>query len=510
MTDFFRRPLGWCLAAGAVVSLGFALRVAYHDRGYGHPDETITVEIVKYMRRSGDWDTNWAKADLDPSFRYDQYNFSSHLYANFFFYRLVKLLPGTAGWRSELEGFWVYRFFSVALASLAVGQVLRLGQRAGGRAAALGAGVLAATSLLLVQDAHYVRPEAFLTVLTLWAVALGWPDGRLRPGRVLGAGFLIGLLVACKVSMLLLAWLPLVPLVVAWRGGETNWRVLAALPLALGAGFAAGAPGAVAHPDVFLRGVQHLVTQYAGAHPPHSHVHGGPVAGMMARYFVATLGWPAVACFAVGLGGLLWRRRWAEMALLAGPVAVFAVFFATQTVFFERNLSPVLPLFFVVAALGALTIGAACAARVRLPGVGAGVAVLMFGWLLIRPLQLTGPLLWVEFSGRGAQRHDAFELALRARHPSAEWMETSLLNDGPLEQLAADFRAGRGPFLLRVTDFSDEWNARHLPLLAARFLARPLAEYPGTFPDLPVCTLQTYHSAHDRYFLVTGQRREAD
>ena len=68
---------GW-LAMVAVVLLGFGLRAAYYHGGYGHPDETITTEVVGHMRSSGDWDTNWAKAtNLGADLRYDQYNFSS-------------------------------------------------------------------------------------------------------------------------------------------------------------------------------------------------------------------------------------------------------------------------------------------------------------------------------------------------------------------------------------------------------------------------------------------------
>ena len=92
-----------------IVLAGWAVRAAYHTENYGHPDETITTEVVGYMRRSGDWDTNWAKANLEPTLKYDQYNFSSHLYGTFFFYRAVKLVPGLERWRSAEGGRWVSR-----------------------------------------------------------------------------------------------------------------------------------------------------------------------------------------------------------------------------------------------------------------------------------------------------------------------------------------------------------------------------------------------------------------
>ena len=497
---------GW-LAVAAIVVLGFVLRAAYYHSGYGHPDEAITVEVVGHMRQSGDWDTNWAKAPkLEAGLRYDQYNFSSHLYATFWFYRFVKLLPGVAAWRAADGGFWVYRFFSVVLASLVVWQTLRLGARVGGKTVALGAGALVAVATLLVQDAHFSRPEAFTTMLTLAVVALSWPGERLRAGPVLGAAFFTGLLIACKVSMLLLAWLPLVPLVAAWRGADHRWRVLGALPAALVVGFAVGAPGAVAHPAVFWHGVQHLMTQYAGLHPPHSHLQGGPVADMLAGYFAATLGWPALACFAMGMGALMERRRWAELVVLVGPVIIFAGYFSTRMVFFERNLSHVLPLCLIVSALGVARVAAALAGWWRTPVVL--IATLLFALLLVRPAMLTGPLLWVEFSGRGAARHEEFERALRARHPGAGWKGTNLVNAGPLLELGAQFQTSPAPVLLGVTDYGDEWTAAMLAQFAADFDARPVTEEPGTFPSVPVSTLQTYHRARERYFLVMGPRKK--
>ncbi|MBC7369439.1 MAG: glycosyltransferase family 39 protein, partial [Undibacterium sp.] len=203
-----------------VVLAGFLIRTAYYDKNYGHPDETLTVEVVGHMRGSGDWDTNWAKAPgLESALRYDQYNFSSHLYATYFFYRAIKWVPGLEAWRSRNNGFWVYRFFVALLATVVVWQTWELGRRVAGDSAGLAAGALVAVVPLLVQDAHYLRPEAWVTALTMAAVMVGWPGERYRPGRVLGAALLLGGSLACKFSLLALAWLPLVPAVAAgWSG----------------------------------------------------------------------------------------------------------------------------------------------------------------------------------------------------------------------------------------------------------------------------------------------------
>jgi len=498
-----RSRLWWLLVAIVIVG-GFGLRFAYHTRGYGHPDEPITIEVVGYMRQSGDWDTNWAKANLEPLLKYDQYNFSSYLYATYFFYRGAKVLPLTAEWLGTERGLLAYRFFSVALGALAVWQTLRLARRGFGHGTAVLAGGMTAVATLLVQDAHYARPEAFVTVLTLATVGLCWPRPTFSGARIVAGAFLIGVLVAAKVSMLLLAFLPLVPLVSAWPGRRgTAWIV--ALPVAAALGFAAGAPGAVLHPEVFLNGVRHLARQYAGLHPPHSHPDGGTVGGMMAHYFGATLGWPAMAGFVVGVGGLGWRRRWAELALLAGPVIVFAGYFATQSVFFERNLSHVVPLFIVVAAAGAKD--AADWLAKRWPTISPVVPAAILGLLLVYPsVRLTWPLVATEFSGRGAQRHHEFAEAIRARHPEAQWLATLFLTEEPLHELAAHFGRSTRPVLVGFSDYHDAWTVRNLQLLEQRFEIETVAEEEETFPGLPPCTLLTYHRARERYLLVRGVR----
>ena len=503
----WRSRVGWWCAVIGIFALGWALRVAHYHEGYGHPDETITTEVVGHMRSSGDWDTNWAKApNLEAGLRYDQYNFSSHLLATFGFYRLVKVLPGTAGWRSADGGFWVYRFFSVVLATLAVGLAMHLGWRTVGAGGAVGAGLLVAIAPILVQDAHFSRPEAFVTVLTLLAVALCWPGAKPSSARVLGAAGVIGVLVACKISMLALAWMPLVPW---WMSGKGRPRrrtwLLAAMPVTVVAGFALGAPGAVAHPRVFVHGVQHLMEQYAGLHPPHSHMNGGPVGDMLAAYFVATLGWPVVIAMAWGAGVLAWRRQWAELVLLAGPVVLFAGYFATRGVFFERNLSHVVPLALVLSALGFVAVVERVGrGRPMITGLVAGGLVIAGAAPML--LRVTWPLVQIEFSGVGARRHEAFERELKAKHANAEFKDVQLLNDGPLAELDQRWRAGKGPVLLRVADYHDEWTAYNLGQMKVRFEVQDVVDVRGTFPGVPTCTLLTYHSPRHRYFLVTGVR----
>jgi len=161
----------------------------------------------------------------------------------------------------------------------------------------------------------------------------------------------------------------------------------------------------------------------------------------------------------------------------------------------------------VLAAVGAAATVEAIGRRLRAPGWARAVAAsAVFAVCAAPGLRLTAPLLAEEFSGAGSDRHMAFEAALKQRYPGEEWKEVSLLNDGPLIELAARLQAHRRPVLLRITDFNDEWNAYNLSLFAARFDAKLVADYPGNFSRVPGCTLHTYHSPHDWYYRVTGLR----
>lgn len=495
-----RRWLAWGLVALIVASGGW-LRWAHHEIDYRYPDEAIASAVVGRMRQTGDWDTNWIKSEVPPEMRQDQYNFSSYHYALFFTYRAAKAVPVLAGWRSQADGFVLYRFFSVACAIAALLMTLVLARAAGGTWAALLAGLAAAGAVLLVQDAHYVRPESFMTLLLLAGVALAWPTARRTLPRLLVAGGLMGLLLACKVSLVLVCW---VPLVAAWRHGAIMGRRLGSVIAVAGAialGFALGAPGAVLQPAKFLHGVEYLARQYARGHPPHGHMSGAQVGDLQWEYLVATVGWATLLLAAAGAVSL-WRRRQGEaLMFLALPPLVLAGYFGTQAVFFERNLSPVLPLLLVLSGVG----GATIVERVATPWrwvAGLGLAALV----AIVPLRLSWPLVTQELSVLGPEARSAFDDELRARFPASRWLDEPLVGLGDRTKLRAHFAVSTQPVLLRAADYHDEWSAEHRRQLEREFVVERVAEHQSTFGQLPVCTLLTYHSARSTYYRITGWR----
>lgn len=489
----------------AVLAVAAVLRLAYLSEDYGHPDEVIATKVVAALRAHGDWDSNWARADLDANFRYDQYNFSSYHYAVHLFSLLVEALPGTSSWGTEREGLWLHRLFSALLAIVAVGQVAWLGRKLAGPVAGVGAGAGAALLPLLVQDAHYARPEAFTTVLTLLVVALSWPRAAWSPRRLIVAGVLVGLLVACKVSMLALVWLPLVSL---WpvRDFRVGWNRAAAAPvlvvMGVLVGFYLGAPYALIDPVAYLNGINHLMVQYAGLHPPYGLLEGGPVGVMIARYAAATVGWVGLALGAIGTASLVRTRQWAALALIAGPLAVFCAYFATRTVFFERNLSHVAPLACVLAGVG---LGALHSTLGRLGAGWAGLGTAVLAAIaLSRPLDLSHRLVFDHYSQAGQRRMVALESEVRARFPGVEVQFYEAMSSRARDGLLAHFAGGGRPVIVRLVDYHDEWSRHYGPSLLTPFVAEEIAVNPSLFSDVPGCTLHTYSSWTDRYCLVSG------
>jgi hypothetical protein len=489
--------------------MAFLLRVSYYDRNYGHADETITTEVVGRMRSTGDWDTNWAKANLEPSFKYDQYNFSSHLYATFLFYRVVKLVPGLESWRSRDGGFWVYRFFSVLLATLVVWQTWWLARKVAGDKAGFLAGCIAAVAPLLVQDAHYSRPEAWVTALCTGAAMLCIPKDDYDFRRIFFGSVLIGIAVACKFSLVALVWLPMLPILSeGWNGHRTIKPALGAaclVTLGTAVGFAIGAPNAIINPQVYLHGIKYLAAHYAGLHPPHSNLGGGPVSGMLGGYFLSTLGIPSLIAASTGAGWLLFQRRWSEVFLLAGPLVFFVSYFCTRTVFFERNLSHVVPLFCVLAGVGLFVISDVLALRWR--GQILTLTVLLGVLSLIRPFELSWRLVHMGFSGQNSVQVEAIETRLRAAYPNMDWWSEDFMNTEPLTRLIAHFNTGGGQVMLRAIDYHDEWSAKHLKMLPLLLNVELVAEKPSIFYDVTNCTLHTYSSWTDRYYLVNGVQK---
>jgi len=314
-----------------ILALAAALRIA--GLGWGlrhppHPDESVFVDNVAAMIRSGDLDH-----------RYYQY-------PGLFFYMLYPLVyvlphdpPGPSAYLAARA---LVAAFGVAACAL----IDVLGRRAGGPGAGLLAALLLAVSPVAVETAHMVRPDVVLQALTIVALLALLGVGP-RVGGDVRAGLALGLAGAVKFTAVFL-----VPSYLARRLVVPGPRVRGALiagAVAL-AVFVLASPYAALHAGEFVGGVRAQV----GYHYQERGL--GPVSyGRMVLFYLESsrkaLGLPAALLCVVGLLPA-WRswRVWAPLLLL--PVTAIAVL-ATSDVKHDRFLLPALSVGFVLAGMGA-------------------------------------------------------------------------------------------------------------------------------------------------------------
>ena len=505
--------LGWlllsCLAAGC-----FWLRAAHHDGAYQHYDESIIVGVVASMKENRNLDTNWDHCRMPREFGGIQFNFSAYHIAARIFLGATECIPGpeAARWRDSREGLIVFRLLSVLLSMTGVGLAGLLAWRLSDGEAwtTLLAATLVGIAPILVQDAHYGRPEAFVTTLLLGVILLVLPRGE-DPSwpAIAGAAFGCGVLIATKVTFLSLGWIPAIPVLAAAGRSRSPIRVLVQGAVVIGAltalGFFAGAPYAVLEPRQYMYGVRRLMQAYQGELPPHGHPGGGAVWDLVVLYFGATLGWLTLAFGGLGAVWLIVRKRWSDAALLVLPIVLMVVLFGRQSVFFERNLSHIVPLGLVLAALGVVR------ALRRLPAgpwcnLGAAGLLVLLAW---QPASVSWRMVSRGFSGAAAAEVAARRAELESQFPSLIWISSDWghwwkQRGDEITRALED--PARRPVVFDGHLYGDGWTKASEADLRERLDLVDLGTLPTDFPEVPTCTLQTYLSPTHRLWLVRGKK----
>jgi hypothetical protein len=254
----------------------------------------------------------------------------------------------------------------------------------------------------------------------------------------------------------------------------------------------------VLHPEDLLAGIRALSTQYTTGHWPH----GLPDEGTVARlrhaigYFTGTSGaLPLLA--AAGAGLALVRRRFFAVALFAIALATF-LRFATLAVFFERNLSHVVPVFLVFAAW-AVVEGVAVVVRGRARVAVTAVAVLLAAssaWSTTRNLRFV-VLPGAAEDDLGRSRA-ALQQQWKAPFVRVVWA-------GGRAAMLAAIGPRCGPVLVEVATSGDKWSARAIEELQRLDGFRRVGVVPSAFDGVPTSTLNTYLSTHS-FFLYRDAR----
>jgi hypothetical protein len=475
---------GLALVLSVLLGLLLASRLAAQREPYHQTDENIAVAVVSHVLDQDTLDTNWAHTEVDAVFRYDQYNFSAY-------YLVAAAWLQLSGQADAPDRLPPLRQLSALLHALAIALAAWLGWRWGGPLTAALAALLTAASPTLVQDSLYARPETFVTVLTLgYLLLLGTRDAP-SDRRLVAAGALCGVLLATKIS-----FAPLAPLalLLRWRApgaGPLRWRTVLAFVLAVACGIVLGAPGAVLDPAAYLHGIDYLLRQYSGGHLPHGLPHDGSLVRFAfgLDYLRHTAGAAVLLLAALG-GATLARSQGRRVAWLAAGLLLLLAYFLQTRAFFERNLSPVLPLLYVLAGLGVV----ALLARLRTRPGRALLGAALTAALLWVPVGISHTLLQQALPGSHAQAQRAYETALAAAG--------HVLVDFQWARPGSPSAGLCGAVVLREVDYGHPYlRARAEQILQARGYVL-LHHLRGPFTDLPASTLQTYHGADVRYHVA--------
>lgn len=475
-----------------------------------HPDEQIVVGVDGNLG-SNHLDTDMGRAPIPEGLRWARYNFSSYFYASYLWYAVATPVRNALHLRRVPTPFpplMIYRQFS-ALLGLSVCVLVYCCAAAFlpsefAALAALFTGVLP----LLVQDSHYARAEAFVTA---GAVGLLWltfaAAEKCSPARCFWPGLLTGILAACKIS---LAPLLLLPAVAIW---SCFWPVdqqkvrpvvkrLGLLFSGFAAGFVIGVPYAVVHERTWWQGWQVLKNQYSHPFPPYGTDPPGYCFGFIANYIVSTFGVPLLILAALGAFRLVRKRQFLPVFFLVGPVVFYYLIFGFQLAFFERNISHVAPWIAILAAGGCLEVWDQIKRATAVIELRLAVMVMTIALCLWVPLLLSWRIAVVVLSGHTYDPIEKYEAVLRAAYSGLPMIGDELWADQVLEHIQQLLVTHPNGYILKVGDANDELS-RHRRFIAEHmFNMKLLAVVPGHFSDLPICTLQMYHSENYSWYLV--------
>jgi hypothetical protein len=369
------RRLVWTL--GAVCALGFGLRC--WALGFGLPGVYNPDEIPILNRALA-----FAKGDPNPhNFLYPSLQF----YALFLWELLFFVVGRLAGWFTSLDAFRQEYFTDPSRLILAgraltalcgtatILVVYRFGARLYDRGVGVAGAVFMAVAPFAVRDAHYVKldvPVTLLTAMTHAALAriVVDPAAAARRRSWIVAGLLGGLAVSTHYYVVFIV-VPFAAVAAVQAVRSRDWAhtsgLLASAAAAVAAGFLIGTPFIVAEPRTALRDISgvrevDIDRALAGGGPFTSL---GPYARMLLH---DAMGWPVCIAAVVGAVASLvsdWRRG---ILLIAFPLAFLA--FISHTVPENRYVNAMLPMLAVAAAWAIVT---AARAASRAPLAAAAV-----------------------------------------------------------------------------------------------------------------------------------------
>ncbi len=370
--------------------------------------------------------------------------------------------------------------------------------------AALTGAVLTLTSPQLFQDSLYARPESVFTLLFLLSVAISvWPSHR-PVIRLVLASALLGFLVACKVSALLLVPIPLVIFI---QQRTWSWQAVALSGIGTLLGAFCGAPYAFIHPELYVAGVATLMQAYGNMLAPHG-LRDAPFLER-ARYLMGflspTVGALSLFLAAWGCWSSISRRNW-MMVTLAVPAVLSIAYFGTGFTFVERNFSHALPVLFILAGLGL----ADMLDRVPVLPVGrVALLVLLIGAAAWPAASVLRIMRFEVLSGAHQSRIEAMRSQMRQYPdiPFVIWPNLVYGRDLDIYRaITAHIAQFPFPIIIEFYHYDDRFGAEILNRFRTEFQVRQIVEVEGPFKHISPSTIQAYLAFSHPVFFVDGKR----
>lgn len=402
-----RRSAGWLLLT--LLALGLRLygitwglpTETESLRSY-HPDEAPFMSSISYVRNP---------------FRFAHFNLvmgTWHLYTT----GAAVAAGAAAGWftltgdrayyaahLADLDRMYLCgRLVSAAMGAASVPLIYAVGCLWYSRAAGLAAAALLAVTPLLVVDSHYFYTGiavTFWALLALWFIARLQTSPMVRKRDLLGAGVFTSLAVFVQYNAALLV--PLIPLALWLRPARPAWRELKAWLLwtlvALVAGSIIACPNAWFDPGGFLEHFgPYFVKHFGGEHKTQTNFQGSAAAFYLWTAPLEGCGPVIYAALWPALLAALWRRRNADLVLLAF-LALNLLLLMTNSWYMTHYIALALPA--VLLLLGALLeLPRRFSGALRLAGVVLVLAGLLhslaYARLLAAPDVRTQASRWLE------------------------------------------------------------------------------------------------------------------
>jgi hypothetical protein len=456
---------------------------------YSQPDEIIAEKVVEGIIKNKNYDSNWKQADLPSYFKYPQYNFSSYM---IFCAVLSNLFhsPSDEGIIS-IKAF--LRILNIPLFMLLIILTYLAGRLLTGHFTGLGAAVFCAYSPLLFQDSLYARPETFFTTLSiLFICTLLIPNLKLNI-KIALSSTIFGILLATKISAVLM--FPLFVLIFDNKL-KINKNIFSFFNLMCScapqfilfiiAGVFIGAPSLLFNLSDFVYGFKALSNQYTSGHWPHGISDATMLSQLLysLQYFTSTHGFLFIVSTLCGLAGAILSKNRAAIIVFSVAVLTF-IRFSTYPVFFERNISHFLPIFFIFSAYGIIFIAKTF---FKQESTRILIAVIMFLLLVSNSFLSKNTIYDIQLKGK----HSELVSVARKRHERKLNVQT--FNPGwvkDYDQLTPILENTRGPLLLEFMHPNDQYSLKTLnKLKEVGFLEIDSIKSP--FHSVPACTLHTY------------------